>query len=72
MIRTLAVVAFLVGSALLLAGLHVWTGCGRDCAVIDGLGVTASRAILAGVVTSIVGIVVLVASLFVQRGGGGR
>ena len=68
MIRTFAVVAFLIGSALVLAGLHAWTGCGRDCAVVAGLGVTATRLILVGVVTSLAGIVVLVASLFIHRG----
>jgi hypothetical protein len=64
MIRTLAIIAFLTGSALVLGGLHAWTGCGSGCAVVAGLGVTATRLILAGVVTSVAGIVVLVASLF--------
>jgi hypothetical protein len=63
MVRYIAIALLLIGLALGVRGLFVWTGCGYDCPALAFPNLTATGAILAALLAGAVGLGVLLASL---------
>lgn len=72
MARYVAVALTLAGIALGLRGFYVWTGCGYDCPVLSSPSLTATGAILFGIMVAAGGIVVLVASILGRKSDPGQ
>jgi hypothetical protein len=63
MARHIAIALILVGFALGFRGLSVWTGCGYDCPALRYPNLTATGAILAALMATVIGLGVFIASL---------
>ena len=72
MARYIAIALLLAGTSLGLRGFYVWTGCGYDCPALLTQSLTATGAMLFGVLAAASGIVVLVASVLRHKSGAGR
>ena len=70
MVRQVAIAVFLAGTALAVRGFYIWTGCGYDCPALPYLGITATAAMIYGVLAAALGLLMVIVSWLGSKGNG--